>query len=84
MQQRKGTYVYGLNAAEVAALRELAEMLGERITRGAGTGTGSMAGLMQAIAQAYIEAPWDVLHGIGGVALHRAYQLPERDGSEIS
>lgn len=78
MTDRKGTFLYGLSADEVAALREIAAVAGETITRGAGTGGGSMAGLMKAIAQAYRAQPDRVLYTLVGLTLHRPYTLPEK------
>lgn len=73
---RPGTFVYGLSREDSERLREIAAVLGFKITHGAGTGEGgSMGALLRALTEAYGAAPDRVLHGLG-LVLQRPWSLP--------
>ena len=75
---RAGTFLHGLTQQQVESLREAAQVLGFRISRGAGAGReGSMAELIAALADAYGREPDRVLHFFG-LLVDRPWKLPAK------
>jgi len=72
-----GSYIHGISPEQVEALRELAEILGYKVSRGPGTGQGSLASLLRDVADRYRADPHDVAFQIAKV-VRRAYAMPAK------
>lgn len=80
---KTGSYIHGITDEQVEALRELAEILGYFVTRGPGTGQGSLAGLLRDLATHYQDNPHEVTFQVAK-AVHRSYSMPAKYRTEIA
>lgn len=78
-----GAYLHGMTPAHVEAIRELAEILGYKVSRGPGTGQGSLAGLLKDLADRCQADPYEVTFQVAK-AVHRPYAMPAKYRMQMS